>query len=103
MENLFLRHTLNPLQIIGRKQLNSYKNVKETQFGCELCTEDEAGKMDYNDPSVAVPNCGLKERFEFTMSGNTVTLRGRLPIDFLRQERLLLNQSGHPHQIIIPE
>ena len=85
-------YTSYPYKAYVEKQLNYDKNVKETQFGCELYAKDEAGKMDDHDPTVAVANSGLKQRFEYTKNGNTVTLRGSLHIDFLRQERLLLNQ-----------
>lgn len=85
-------YTSYPYKAYLEKQLNYDKNVKTTQFGCELYTKDEAGKMDDNDPTNEAANSGLVGRFEYTKSGQTVTLRGSLHIDFLRQERLLLNQ-----------
>ena len=79
----------HPYKAYVAKRLNYDKNVKTIQMYCELYANDEAEKMDDNDPTNKAANSGLVEKFEYTMRVQTFAFRGCFHIDFLRQERLL--------------
>ena len=82
-----------PYRAMLETLLSYGEEAKTSQLSMSLFYKDTPGKMDSVNPVAddADANLGLKARYAFTKSSNTVDMMGPIHSDIFFQERLLLN------------
>ena len=82
-----------PYRAMLETLLSYGEEAKTSQLSMSLFYKDTPGKMDSVNPVAddADANLGLKARYAFTKSSNTVDMMGPIHSDLFFQERLLLN------------
>ncbi|XP_074657125.1 uncharacterized protein F54H12.2-like [Tubulanus polymorphus] len=85
---------LYPFKCELENMLNYNSETKNSSWlQCELYTEDEAGKKNHIDPTIAGANTGLVRRNNYTKNSKLICAYSRLYYDVMRMNKIFINNT----------